>query len=353
MIKSWVFDAVDYPSDEADPSAYDPQIAAAALDRHFETWAGAEGLGFEGVFLSEHHFGPANLGSSPNLLLAGLAARTRRLRIGVLAQVAPLYSATRLVEECGLLDLLSHGRLEIGVARGLGFIDTDRLGISREEVRERFEETLDILELGLTQGPISYQGKYNNFSGITLSPRPLQQPRPPIWQSVRTPQSAAAASRRGFKVCGAYEPAEEIAAVFDAYREAADRLGRPAGPGDLGLRRHVFVAETEQAAKDFCGKSLHAESFKYGGPDSPLGRSLLTGVDAIAGTPAQVADEIQRQLGLIGGGHLLMMMVPGHSQEGMERSMRLYGEAVIPLLSQADNPAVARQPPSLQVDIST
>jgi alkanesulfonate monooxygenase SsuD/methylene tetrahydromethanopterin reductase-like flavin-dependent oxidoreductase (luciferase family) len=329
-LKSWVFDSADNIHADT-PEEFAPQPCADLLNYYIDLWASAEDMGFEGLFFSEHHF-RGGMSPSPNLFVAAMAMRTRRMRLGVLAQVLPMYPAWRVAEECAMLDHLTGGRLEIGVARGLGFIDTDTIGMSREEAKVRFEEALQILELGLTQTRFSFHGQYNNLDNLSITPRPLQQPRPPIWQTVRSPESARSAGLHGYKICGAYDLPEHIAGVFDAFRAGAQEAGRTVGPDDMGLRRHIFVDHDEARAKAFATETLQKECLKYGGPNSPPGRMLLSGEDVIAGTPQQVAELILEQGRITGAGHMLMMMVPAASLERMVASYELYGAEVIPLL---------------------
>ena len=111
MIKSWIF---ELPANDAQLERPAP---GSAYDWFFRFWDRVEALNFEGIFLSEHHL-PWGLNPSPNLLLAALAMRTKRLRLGAMTLVAPMYHPARIAEELAMLDHLSGGRLEIGLARG-------------------------------------------------------------------------------------------------------------------------------------------------------------------------------------------------------------------------------------------
>src|SRR5207237_3998278 len=100
-----------YPFD-TDPAGYDPGLARRVYGEHMREWVAAERLGFDAVFLSEHHFTAYNLMPSPNVMLAALAARTERLRLGIMINVVPFHQPVRLAEEGAMLDVLSGGRLE-------------------------------------------------------------------------------------------------------------------------------------------------------------------------------------------------------------------------------------------------
>ena len=113
MIKPWVFEF--FPELGGAKETTPPQAIADHFARYLDLWTRDEALGFEGIFFSEHHFG-GSFGPSPNLLIATMASRTRSLRLGVMGVVLPYYHPARVVEEIGMLDHLTGGRLEIGTA---------------------------------------------------------------------------------------------------------------------------------------------------------------------------------------------------------------------------------------------
>ena len=186
MIKPWVF---EFLPELGGPSVEpDPRDVAALFARYLDLWVRDEALGFEGIFFSEHHFG-RSYSPSPNLLIAALSSRTKTLRLGVMGVVLPYYHPTRVVEEIGMLDHLTGGRLEIGTAIGVPQ-ELRRLGISMGEARERNEEIVAILDAALADRVVSHQGKYFSISDLRILPRPLQQPSPPRWTTVVSADSA-------------------------------------------------------------------------------------------------------------------------------------------------------------------
>jgi len=116
MIKPWIFEFFAAPRDIYEQ--FDPELSQRYFDAYLDLWASAEPAGFEGIFFSEHHFGAA-YSPSPNLLIANVALRTRTLRLGTLGMVLPYHAPWRVVEEIGMLDHLTGGRLEIGTAAGI------------------------------------------------------------------------------------------------------------------------------------------------------------------------------------------------------------------------------------------
>ena len=192
MIKPWLFEFLPELGDyNAEPN---PRDVAALFARYLDLWGRDEQLGFEGILFSEHHFG-RSYSASPNLLIAALASRTKRLRLGVMGLVLPYYHPARVVEEIGMLDHLTGGRLEIGTAIGVPQ-ELARFNITMAEARERNDEILAVLEAALSNRIVSHQGKYFSFSGLRLLPRPLQQPSPPRWTTVVSEESARRAARK-------------------------------------------------------------------------------------------------------------------------------------------------------------
>src|SRR5215470_16117117 len=129
MIKPWVFEFL--PEMGVPGVEPDPRDVATLFARYLDLWVHDEALGFEGIFFSEHHFG-GSFSPSPNLLIAAVAQRTKTLRLGVMGVVTPYYEPWRIVEEIGMLDHLSAGRLEIGTALGIP-PELARVNISMEE----------------------------------------------------------------------------------------------------------------------------------------------------------------------------------------------------------------------------
>ena len=139
-----------------------------------------ERVGFDEAWFAEHHHSDYGLIASPNLMIASLAHRTKRLRLGNLVNVLPLYDPMRLAEECGMLDILTGGRLNVGLGRGVPRDDLKH-GLDRDTAQARFEEGIEIMMRSWTEETFSYTGKAWNYVDIVCRPRPLQRPHPPIY----------------------------------------------------------------------------------------------------------------------------------------------------------------------------
>jgi alkanesulfonate monooxygenase SsuD/methylene tetrahydromethanopterin reductase-like flavin-dependent oxidoreductase (luciferase family) len=317
MIKSWIF---ELPSVDLEAPAPGP-----AYDWFLREWDRAEALNFEGVFLSEHHL-PNYLSQSPNILLAAMAMRTSRIRMGVMALTAPMYHPSRLAEEISMLDHLCKGRLEIGLARGANPVEVGLIGMPAQEMQPRLLEALDIIEGALTASePFSYDGQFYKCKNLVV-PRTLQQPLPPRWLPTATPESAALAARRGYKTCGAFLSADRIAENFDVYRAAAVAAGRVVGPDDLGIRRIVIIDEDGDKARSHIKDSLR--SF---GPIEAL-PPWFSSDEVVAGTPDEVARNLIGQCERTGAGHVLIYGGWPLSRPVFENTVELYGRDVLPVL---------------------
>jgi alkanesulfonate monooxygenase SsuD/methylene tetrahydromethanopterin reductase-like flavin-dependent oxidoreductase (luciferase family) len=340
MIKPWLFEflpELGSPSTEPEPAAVTAHVA-----RYLDLWVRDEALGFEGIFFSEHHFG-RSYSPSPNLLIAALAQRTKTLRLGVMGIVLPYYHPARVVEEIGMLDHLTGGRLEIGTAIGVPQ-ELGRLNITMAEARERNDESVAVLDAALADRVVSHKGKYFSFSNLRLLPRVLQQPSP-RWTTVVSAESARRAARRRIKISTGFNATSAIKRIFDAYREEADATGFDAGPEYLALRRRVTVAATNEQARIYAQgvserlKSFVAEDERLTAnvPDAPAptGGFTLSDDEFITGTAKEAAHTIVEQCRAVGAGHFLAVLNWSAPVDEVVEAHELFGRDAIPLLRKA------------------
>jgi alkanesulfonate monooxygenase SsuD/methylene tetrahydromethanopterin reductase-like flavin-dependent oxidoreductase (luciferase family) len=325
MIKSWIF---ELPANDVQ---LDKPATGSAYDWFFRIWDRIEALNFEGIFLSEHHLS-WGLNPSPNLLLAALAMRTKRLRLGAMTLVAPMYHPARIAEELAMLDHLSEGRLEIGLARGSNPLEVETIGVAAAEMQPRFLEALDVVEGALTATePFNYDGKFYKCHNLTVNPRTLQQPLPPRWISVVSPESCALAARRGYKVCGGFLSADRINENFNVYRAAAAAAGRKVSPDDLAIRRLVIVDEDGDAARARAKTSFRSD-YKDRGPVEGAVPSWFSSDETVAGTPAEVAENLLSQCDRTGAGNILIYGGVPLLRPVFTNTIELFGREVLPRL---------------------
>ena len=164
-------------TDHGDASGIPP---AEQLEQRLRLVELYDQLGFDRYMLTEHHGTPLCLVPSPHLFLAAASQRTSRIRLGTLVTLLPLYNPVRLIEEVGMLDLLSGGRLELGMGRGVSAPEIATYGIEPRDTPAMFEEAYEILVSGLTSEVLSHDGRFHSIKDVAMVVPPLQRPRPPL-----------------------------------------------------------------------------------------------------------------------------------------------------------------------------
>ena len=234
------------------------QSDAEAFAQSFAQVDAAERWGLDVVWLAELHFLPdRSVASAPMLLATAIASRTRRLKVGIAVQVLPLCHPLRLAEEVATLDHVSGGRLIFGVGRS-GFPRTyEAYGVPYAESRERFAEVLDILERSWRRERFTFEGKFYNFRNITIVPRPLQKPHPPVRVAATSADTYPAIGAMGLPIFVAVRlgTIEELGPNIAAYRKAYVAAGH-AGEGEVYLRVPVYVGDSEATARAEPEKSI-------------------------------------------------------------------------------------------------
>ena len=218
----------------------------------------AEELGFDSLWIAEHH--SSRYGICPSLmpLLSHIAARTKKIRIGAGVSVLPLRDPISLAEESAMLDVLSNGRLDFGVGRGSADYEYGNFNIAFDTRDVRTQEALDII-LGLwTQDDFAYQGEFYQVNGLTIAPRPVQQPHPPVYMAVsRTPASVDVAVERDLPILTSFStPEADNLGLFTLYAERCAAAGKHLPVEEMPYFRFVYLDEDEQAAREYPRQSL-------------------------------------------------------------------------------------------------
>jgi alkanesulfonate monooxygenase SsuD/methylene tetrahydromethanopterin reductase-like flavin-dependent oxidoreductase (luciferase family) len=255
-----------------------PSVSEAESFREgFRLVDAAEDLGLDGVWLAELHFNPArSVLSSPIVVASSIATRTERLRIGMAVHVLPLNNPLRIAEEVATVDQISEGRFEFGVGRS-GFARSyDLYGVPYVESRERFQEALNIILEAWKGDTFSYDGDFYSFEGAVVSPRPHQQPHPPLRIAATTAETFPRLGREGHPIFVGLRGMDipELKGNLKEYRRAWHEAGHD-GDGDVSLRIPVYAAETEGAALEEPQDSINAYFNRMGSllRDSATGRA--------------------------------------------------------------------------------
>ncbi len=158
----------------------------------------AEDVGFDIAWLAEHHFSNYSMCPSPHVMAGFLAAHTRRIKLGAAILVLPLYQPVRLLEEIGMVDILSGGRSVIGIGAGYQDFEFKRFGVKLEDNWAMTHEMMDIIERAYTQPSFSYDGKHYKLPEMPIAVRPLQQPMPPVYIAGNEPAMLQRLARKGY-----------------------------------------------------------------------------------------------------------------------------------------------------------
>src|SRR5262249_54108777 len=238
----------------------------------FEIVDMSDQMGLDTVWLGEGHFRPGrSVLSAPIVVASAIAARTKRLRVGMAVQVLPLIHPLRIAEEAATVDNISQGRFEFGLGRSGNVGAYDIRGIGSAESRERFQEALDII-LGAWSGePFSYEGKYNRITNATLSPLPYQKPHPKIRIAASSEDSFGRIGGLGYPIfLGLRTMAvDDPKTNLKDYRKQWNEGGFAGDAGDINVRFPMYIAPSDSEAIEEPKESIEAffrrqrELFEY------------------------------------------------------------------------------------------
>ncbi|HXL48140.1 MAG TPA: LLM class flavin-dependent oxidoreductase, partial [Xanthobacteraceae bacterium] len=230
---------------------------ATLFDERLAFAKAADEAGIYCLHVAEHHATPLNMVPVPGVYLGAVARETKRMRLGPLVYLLPLYSPLRLIEEISILDHLSHGRLEVGIGRGVSPFELKYHKIDHDESRAIFIDAFECISAGLTTDTLNYSGKYYQFEDVPIALRPLQQPHPAFWYGSSNTTGAAWAGEHGMHFVS-LGPTPFAKTNIDAFKQALAKRGGPAQPKAefpggtaIGVLRHIFVADTDAEAKRF------------------------------------------------------------------------------------------------------
>jgi alkanesulfonate monooxygenase SsuD/methylene tetrahydromethanopterin reductase-like flavin-dependent oxidoreductase (luciferase family) len=236
-------------------NTYVPELDGSAADlygRYFEQVQAAEAAGFEAVWATEHHFRYfGGMTPSPQMLLVALGAHCRRLRLGSSVSILPLHHPLRIAEDFAMLDVLSNGRLEFGAGRGMMHSGYRGFGLSWDDAQDHMKEALALIDRAWTHEAVSYDGRYYQCRDVTMLPRPLQQPRPPIWVTANVdPESFRWIGEQGYDLMTLpwLFPPDATAARVRLYQEARAAASHP-GRGRVLAMYPTHVAPTAAQAR--------------------------------------------------------------------------------------------------------
>ena len=230
--------------------------------------------GYDAVWLAEHHFNTFSVCPSVHMMGTMVAARTKRLRIGMGVSLAAFYHPLRLAEEVALLDHFSGGRVNWGAGRGFDAKEFKAFGIDREESYPRFREHFEIVLEAWKQERLTYRGQFWDFEGVEVLPKPLQEPHPPIWVAASTPGAIEWAAKQGHSIMmDPHSAHADIAAKRKLFEDTLSGAGHSIDGRLIPMARLMAIGETEGEAEAIARSGASWTVGSYMRPKSALGKS--------------------------------------------------------------------------------
>ncbi len=304
----------------------------------------AEGVNFDSVWLSEHHFLEDGYCCSPLTMAAAMAAVTERVRIGTGALILTLHNPVRVAEDAATVDLISNGRFDLGVAIGYRKEEFDGFRIPINQRPSRIEEAIDIIQKCWSDGSFSFEGKRFSFPEIDVTPKPVQRPIP-IYIGAFEEPAVRRAGRLGYPLL--IGPGRTLPMIMDTlewYNDEAEKAGHDPHGVKHVLLRETYVRETTKQAVEG-GTEYIIKMYKFylslgvkivirgkniTSPDDPMFEHMAED-RFIIGTPERCTAEVEKYADVTGVENILCRMVfPQAPAEAVSRSIELFGKEVIP-----------------------
>jgi alkanesulfonate monooxygenase SsuD/methylene tetrahydromethanopterin reductase-like flavin-dependent oxidoreductase (luciferase family) len=284
---------------------------------------------------------------SPSVFLSAIAQRTSRLRFGPMVYTLAMYHPLRVLEEICMLDQMSRGRLDLGIGKGISPIEVGYYGVDPTKTEKVFGEAMAVIMQALTQKSVTYKGEFFDFKDVPMELQPYQQPHPPLWYGVVSPDSAARAAAQKMNII-ANVSASVFRAMSDAYRKAYE--AKHGGPLEtrMGINRYIVIADTEEKALAIARPAYRRwhESFmalwtRHG--VTPPNVNYPPEIDgqladgrALATTPAKALQILQKQMEESGANYLVCRFAFGNMALGdSQRSLELFQRHVMPGLRES------------------
>jgi alkanesulfonate monooxygenase SsuD/methylene tetrahydromethanopterin reductase-like flavin-dependent oxidoreductase (luciferase family) len=301
-------------------------------------------LNFDGVYFTEHHFYDDGYLPAAQLLCAATAMRTERVTIGTDVIQLPLHHPVRLAEEALVLDILSHGRLRLGLGMGYYHQELEGLGVPLKERVSRTEEGIDILRAAFAGAPFSYEGKRFQLPEIHVTPPPIRPGGPPIWMGA----FADAAVERAARLADGFFAFD--LATAGRYIAACERIGRPREDQMLNCTYWCIIGEDPERAfaqaaeqwmhflNEYIVREASLPATKpYDDPKKALSDGLVLLADA-----SEAIKEFNRVISEDAIDITLVTVMPGEKVDVVSERLQYISDEVIPHVSQSDHPALSK-----------
>jgi alkanesulfonate monooxygenase SsuD/methylene tetrahydromethanopterin reductase-like flavin-dependent oxidoreductase (luciferase family) len=303
----------------------------------------AEEIGYDNVWLTEHHFTADDYNPSLLPTAAAIAAATERIRIGTFVLLLPFQHPVRVAEDATCVDILSRGRFDLGVGQGYAREEFEALCMPRQERSARLAEGVQLIQRLWSEERVTFEGKFVRVKDLTLAPRPVQSPHPPLWIGARAEKAVRRVARAGCHLMATLGP-DPAPWYLDELKAA----GRAADEFWIAQLRMVYVADKEdqawqdtqdhiQSMMEYYGRIL-AEAGDVPGDDRMWTvdkpediRGSGFGAAVMIGTPDQVARKLERFQREFRCTHFIMStQLPGMDPRKGTHSLELFAKEVMP-----------------------
>lgn len=312
-----------------------PQLYGELLDQIVY----AEGLGYDYIWLSEHHF--SEDGYLPSLLpmAAAIAARTKRVKIGTAVLLTPLHHALRVAEDGAVVDLISNGRLVLGVGLGWHPMEFAALGVPIKQRASRADESIEVIKRAWTEERFSFHGRYYRFENLSVTPKPVQRPRPPILIGGSSEEAVRRAARLGDGFIGGGGGSGRQ--LVELYQQALQEAGRSRAEVTIAMTLPLYVSDDpERDWQRIRDHVLYQANWYRQGRGPAIEDPDVLRPGFIIADAERCAEAVRRRYEETGCDELhfwavLPGMAPGDAQASIER----FAKEVIPRVRSAVRPS--------------
>ena len=316
-----------------------PEFYSAIIDQIVR----AEELGYDNVWLTEHHFTEDGYNPAMMATASAIATRTSRIRIGTFILLLPFIHPVRAAEDTTCADIFSNGRIDLGIGQGYSADEFAAFRINRSERGARMREGIKLMTRLFTEENVTFDGKFTQVSNMTLSPKPVQQPYPPIWIGARGPKAIVRAAEMGYHLMATLGPDPA-----PLYLETLKANGHNPDDFKVAQLRMVYCAETEDQAWEECQHHLYhlfdfyagilAEANDAEGDDVPLPITRAEDIrhsplaeELMIGTPEQVARKMEKfEAKYTCTDFIMDCQFPGLDPKKGTKSLELFAKHVMP-----------------------
>jgi alkanesulfonate monooxygenase SsuD/methylene tetrahydromethanopterin reductase-like flavin-dependent oxidoreductase (luciferase family) len=328
------------------------QTSQQVISSSIEQTISAEQADFNNAWYAEHHFNNYSLSPSPLMMIAHMAAKTRRIRLGTAVCILPLYHPARFLAEVGFVDTVSNGRLDLGVGSGYQEFEFERFGVKIADASAIYNEFLDIIPKGLTQKIFDYDGQFLKILPSSIAVRCVQNPMPPVWITSGNPVALSRGVREGHNlfVTALLSGNEAIQGLRERLEKVASDNGKDLDEDvKFGFLRCAYASDNQSEIDAYLDNARFqrriSESLKYRRAQSEDGymvKEVPSATDPTfeqlrknlpVGSVNQVIDKMLEEISILRPKHIALQTQLGDfDQKTMLKQIELWGEKIIPAI---------------------